>query len=132
MKNSHRVFVYGTLKRGNRIRGLDSMGDAEFVGEAITTEARFTLYDLGAFPAASLTGHNRISGEVWAVNDQLFDLLDEIEGYPVFYSRDPISTTQGTAWIYHITDIDQYAADPVTGTDQPEGTVQWNPRQQTR
>lgn len=127
MKNNHQVFVYGTLKRGNRIRGMDAMPGAEFVGEAVTADARFTLHDLGAFPGVSLGGHNRIQGEVWQVTDEVFDILDQIEGYPVFYNRAHVNTTQGTAWIYYLPDPEEYAGTPVSGTDQPEGTVEWHP-----
>ncbi len=129
MTSEHTVFVYGTLKRGNRTRGLDSIPGAQFVGAATTAQAEFTLWDLGAYPAAQMGGHNRIQGEVWQVNDQVFQMLDDIEGYPVFYSRAQINTTQGPAWIYHIPDIQDYTgAEPVQGTQQPEATVEWNPK----
>lgn len=126
MKNNHRVFVYGTLKRGNRIRGLDSFGNAEFVGSAITTESVYSLYDLGAFPAVTLGGNNKIQGEVWQVDDKTMTTLDSIEGYPDFYNRAKVATTEGTAWIYYIADISEYegAEQIIAG---PEQTVSWSP-----
>lgn len=127
MMNKHQVFVYGTLKQGNRIRGMDAMPGADLVGEAVTVDARYTLHDLGAFPGVFLDGHNRVRGEVWQVTDEVFDILDQIEGYPVFYNRVKVDTTQGTAWIYYLPDPEEYAGTPVPGTDQPQSTVEWNP-----
>lgn len=126
---THQVFVYGTLMRGNRIRGMDQMEGAQFVGSATTTHCDYSLWDLGAFPAVSLGGHNCVQGEVWRVTDSVLDLLDDIEGYPVFYTRSEIQTTHGTAWIYHIPDIDHYDAEPATGHDQPGATVRWTRNQ---
>lgn len=109
----HRVFVYGTLKSGGKIRGLDTLGwmhdiedAAELIGKAVTANPSFSLYNLGAFPAASIKGNNKILGEVWEVNDEMFGLLDGIEGYPEFYNRTKVQTTQGEAWMYYIPGIE--------------------------
>lgn len=121
----HPVFVYGTLKRKNQVRGLDSFGNAEFLGVAFTTDSAYSLYDLGLFPAVTLDGHNIIHGEVWQVDDQTMDILDSIEGYPNFYNRVKVSTTKGNAWIYYIPDISEYPnAEQITA--KPEQTVSWN------
>jgi len=124
--NKHRVFVYGTLKQGNNIRGLDSFGNADMVGTAITTESVYSLYDLGAFPAVTLNGNNKIQGEVWQVDDKTLATLDNIEGYPDFYNRVRVSTTEGTAWVYYIPDISEYeGAEQITAG--PEQAVSWSP-----
>jgi len=121
----HLVFVYGTLKKGNQIRGLDSFGNAEFLGIAFTTDSLYSLYNLGSFPAVTFDGHNSIHGEVWQVDDQTMDILDSIEGYPNFYNRVKVSTTKGNAWIYYIPDISKYSsAEQITA--KPEQTVSWN------
>lgn len=108
--NNNKVFVYGTLKKGNSVRGLNMFRDrgAEYVSDAVTTEADYSLYDLGAFPAVTLGGNNQISGEVWEVNEYMMKVLDDIEGYPDFYNRTKIKTTQGKAWMYYIPDIKSY------------------------
>lgn len=114
----NRVFVYGTLKRGNEKRGLDKFGDATFVGEATTTQKIFSLYDLGPFPAAVMPGKSRILGEVWEVSKKVMKQLDHIEGHPEFYKRKQVATTQGTAWIYLLpADMieDDLLVDPVNG-----------------
>jgi gamma-glutamylaminecyclotransferase len=109
--NKTKVFVYGTLKKGSRSRGLDRWGEgADFIGHAVTSKPIFSLYDLGAFPAVGITGSNHIAGEVWSVNDDTMADLDRIEGYPAFYKRTQIDTTQGRAWIYFISDIENYHA----------------------
>lgn len=126
-----RVFVYGTLKRGGKIRGLDSLNwtrnqeSATFIGAATTKESAFSLYDLGPFPAASLRGEHKIAGEVWEVNDEMFATLDSIEGYPDFYSRTVIDTTQGKAWMYYLPNAEQEYSDWNITPEQGD-TVSWN------
>lgn len=128
---THRVFVYGTLKKGNSVRGLNMFSDrgVDFISDAVTTEAEYSLYDLGAFPAVTLGGNNRISGEVWEVNDQMMEVLDSIEGYPDFYNRVITNTTSGPAWMYYIPDLDNDSGFPraVKLTGQSEKTLEWNP-----
>lgn len=120
----NRVFVYGTLKRGNRVRGMDKMGNAKFINEAVTVDAEYSLYDLGAFPAVSRRGENRIQGEVWEVDDALMAILDVIEGYPDFYNRCEVVTTEGTAWMYYIDDVAaQCNCTQITGSK--EKTLAW-------
>lgn len=109
--NETNVFVYGTLKRGNSVRGLDRWGSgAEFVGPAVTTQSNYSLWNLGAFPAVS-SGKSHIAGEVWSVDSETLADLDRIEGHPDFYKRIEVNTTQGKAWMYYIPDIDSYQAE---------------------
>lgn len=118
-----KVFVYGTLKQGNRVRGMHMFGNAEFVGDAETTHSNYHMYSLGAFPAVVLGGKSKISGEVFDVDSETMKYLDQIEGYPDFYTRDIVDTSLGKAWMYHITDIENYNAKPLT----PQGdTITWS------
>lgn len=120
----NRVFVYGTLKRGNRVRGMDQMGNAKFVNEAVTVDAAYSLYDLGSFPAVSRKGNNRIQGEVWEVDNDMMNVLDCIEGYPDFYNRCEVVTTEGTAWMYHIDNVEEECnCTQITGSK--EKTLAW-------
>ena len=101
----NRVFVYGTLKSGNRIRGLDAFPGANFIGKDFTADEAFDMMDLGPFPAVIPGGRSYIEGEVWEVSAEVFDQLDEIEGYPDFYLRQIIETqNHGAAWIYYLLD----------------------------
>lgn len=127
----HRVFVYGTLKSGGRVRGLDTLGwmrdiedAATLIGEASTVNASFSLYDLGSFPAACIEGDNKILGEVWEVNDEMFEILDGIEGYPTFYDRTRVNTTHGEAWMYYIPGIEDEGEMRIDA--EPGETVSWN------
>ena len=113
MSRTNKVFVYGTLKRGNSVRGLDTWGNADFVGDAVTSLSHFSLHDLGIFPAVSNTGEDHIAGEVWTVSDETLDNLDRIEGYPDFYNRMQVDTTQGRAWMYYIPNINEYRTTPI-------------------
>lgn len=99
----NRVFVYGTLKSGGEIRGLNQFGEgAAIVGKAKTMYPDYEMSDLGAFPGVFLNGKFHIEGEVWEVDDQVMEQLDAIEGYPDFYNRQVTHTTQGKAWMYYL------------------------------
>lgn len=120
---TNKVFVYGTLKKGNFTRGMDRFGNAEFIGKALTTDSLYKMYSLGAFPAVSISGDNVVSGEVWQVDDETFKILDQIEGYPDFYTRSVINTTLGEAWMYHIETISEFRADQLISNS--EGVLEW-------
>jgi gamma-glutamylcyclotransferase (GGCT)/AIG2-like uncharacterized protein YtfP len=119
----NKVFVYGTLKKGNTLRGIDKFGDAEFLGNADTVNSHYKMFSLGAFPAVTLGGEHKVSGEVWEVGNDTFQVLDQIEGFPNFYDRSIVSTTIGDAWMYHITEINQFRADELTPTLR--GVLTW-------
>jgi gamma-glutamylcyclotransferase (GGCT)/AIG2-like uncharacterized protein YtfP len=98
-----KVFVYGTLKSGGELRGLDRFGDgATIVGKAKTVYPDYEMADLGAFPGVFLNGEYHIEGEVWEVDDDTMEDLDAIEGYPDFYNRQLTHTTEGKAWMYYL------------------------------
>lgn len=93
----HRVFVYGTLLRGevnhHRLAG------AEFLG-ACRTEPCFTLFNLGAYPGLARRGRTAVSGEVYRVDNAGLRYLDRLEDYPTLYDRTLIPTPVGRAWVY--------------------------------
>ncbi len=92
-----RVFVYGTLRRGESHAHL--LQAARYLGPHVT-EPRFTLCDLGQYPAAVSWGVTALHGEVYEIDDALLDRLDEYEEYPAVYERRLIATSHGEAWIY--------------------------------
>lgn len=98
---SNLVFVYGTLKSGGMVRGLDGFPGASIVGKAKTTYPDYNMLDLGSFPAV-VKGTKHIQGEVWEVDDQTMEELDMIEGYPDFYKRVKTETDKGRAWMYYL------------------------------
>lgn len=88
-----RVFVYGTLKKGqpNYYRMLDGAnGKAEFLASARTVQK---------YPLVIASKHNipfllnlpgqghRVQGEVYEVDDRMLKFLDDFEGVPTMYQR---------------------------------------------
>jgi gamma-glutamylaminecyclotransferase len=94
---TNRVFVYGTLKRGQR--NDHYLHAAEFVGH-FTTTSIYSMFVFDDYPAVSLHGRHAIRGEIYHVSDDQFRLLDELEWYPDFYQRIEIPTDFGDAWMY--------------------------------
>lgn len=74
----HRVFVYGTLKRGFENHGL--LGASTFIDEA-STLTPYRMLD-GKFPVLRDAGPDRmcIAGELYDVDAQTLKALDELEG----------------------------------------------------
>jgi len=90
------VFVYGTLKRGEKnhhwLEGASWQGEAELSG--------VLLHDLGPFPMAVI-GDGTAIGEVYAVEERGLARLDELEGYPRLYDRHVLTLNDGRqAWVY--------------------------------
>jgi gamma-glutamylcyclotransferase (GGCT)/AIG2-like uncharacterized protein YtfP len=80
-RTTHRVFVYGTLKRGHGNWFHFLKDDAAFVGHAITVK-EFSMI-AGGFPVVLDCDGNRgqIKGEVYDVNDKTLSALDGLEGF---------------------------------------------------
>ena len=75
-----RVFVYGTLRRGDD-NDITRMEPAPlYVGNAVIAG---TMHHLRAYPGVVLGGGGRVVGEVYAITPALERKLDEIEAlYP--------------------------------------------------
>lgn len=86
MRYTRRVllFVYGSLLRGESNHAV--IAGARFVGEAVTA-ARYTLVDLGEYPALVDGGESAVVGELYEVEEGLLAVLDEFEGHPDVYVR---------------------------------------------
>lgn len=79
-----KVFVYGTLKNGNRLHG--ALSSSEYMGAAITKHPAYDMYHGGGFPYV-LNGEHRIKGEVYEISPETLAKLDRIEGVPNLYER---------------------------------------------
>ena len=77
------VFVYGTLKSGERASWLMS-GHGEKVCDGAVTGR---LIDLGAFPGLLTDSDGDVFGEVWLVEEYSIAALDQYEGEGVLYDR---------------------------------------------
>lgn len=86
------VFVYGTLKQGNR--NAPRMGDSTFLGPA-TTDPRFGFYCLGYAPGMVLGGTTAVRGECYSVTPETLGVLDLFEGHPWKYRRTRIRVRLG-------------------------------------
>ncbi|XP_043513682.1 putative gamma-glutamylcyclotransferase CG2811 isoform X2 [Frieseomelitta varia] len=89
----HRVFVYGTLKRGEPNHSLiqdTSNGYAKFLGLGKTTIPYpliiATHYNIPFLLKKPGFGHH-VFGEVYDVDTQMLKKLDELEEHPTFYER---------------------------------------------
>jgi gamma-glutamylaminecyclotransferase len=93
----HRVFVYGTLLRGEvnhyRLEGAELLG-------ACRTDPCFRMFNLGAYPGVCRGGATALEGEVYRVGAAGLRYLDRLEEYPRLYDRQLIPTAFGRAWIY--------------------------------
>ncbi|KAG8236472.1 hypothetical protein J437_LFUL016972 [Ladona fulva] len=90
---THKVFVYGTLKRGepnhNWITDPNN-GKAVFLGNG-KTKKRFPLiigtrYNIPFLLYGADKGHN-VLGEIYEVDEAMLGKLDELEDHPTFYER---------------------------------------------
>ena len=97
-----KVFVYGSLKRGNNVRGMQFFEGAIRVGQAQTTAGIYSMLDLGSFPGVILDGKHDINGEVYVIDELILSQLDAIEGYPDFYDRTEVETTECKALMYFL------------------------------
>jgi gamma-glutamylcyclotransferase (GGCT)/AIG2-like uncharacterized protein YtfP len=110
MKKGDLVFVYGTLRTGERMSLSDGFykGMCTRIGDDVINGG---LFNLGSFPGlkpvSEVTGpfsiaHPQVVGEVFEVTDNgLPQLLDSYEGYPNLYDRRKVPTKNGRdAWVY--------------------------------
>jgi gamma-glutamylcyclotransferase (GGCT)/AIG2-like uncharacterized protein YtfP len=94
-----RVFVYGTLKRGEANHGV--LEGSEFLGECAVGTG-YKMVDLGWYPGVirGVKGAGEVYGEVYLVDEPTLHSLDAIEGHPNYYTRYKIATPFKNAWIY--------------------------------
>jgi gamma-glutamylaminecyclotransferase len=73
------IFVYGTLKKGCSNHWF--LAGQKLVGAARTARG-FMLYELDGYPGmvAHAGGTASVTGEVWSVDTECLERLDELEG----------------------------------------------------
>jgi gamma-glutamylaminecyclotransferase len=89
------LFLYGTLKRGQRNHSL--LRGQRFIGVA-ATEPRYRLYDLVCYPGMVEDAANRlaVTGELWEVDAACLAELDALEDAPTLYVRQRIAVQGAT------------------------------------
>lgn len=104
-----RVFVYGTLRKGQPnhelLEGCRALGPAR-------TAPVFTLVSLGAFPAMVGGGETVVVGEIYEVDLWTLALLDRLEGHPRFYLRQPICLDDGEEVLAYLLSAEQVRGRP--------------------
>ena len=108
LSKCNRVFVYGTLQKGQSNSRLLSKSD--LVSSTKTREG-FALGNVGfpyAFHESVVPAEYKkllfpVQGEVYKIADLFtFASLDGLEGYPSHYTRRIVPTASGlTAWMYN-------------------------------
>ena len=95
------LFVYGSLKRGECNHAL--IADQKFLGPTATVP-KYRAVDLGQYPGLVKDERNGLSirGELFEVSDCSIAELDDFEGSPDHYKREPIEVVgfEGTVEAY--------------------------------
>jgi gamma-glutamylcyclotransferase (GGCT)/AIG2-like uncharacterized protein YtfP len=102
-----RLFIYGTLLRGERDHAL--LAGADLLGPAVT-EARFQLVDLGVYAALIPDGSVAIHGELYAASLQTRRAIDIARQVPILFQRSALRLADGTEAEAYV-----MAPDPVRG-----------------
>lgn len=125
--NGIKVFVYGTLMKGNS--NYESfLADADFIGEFVAKG--FALYDLGSYPGIIHSEIDKVKGELYSIDSNVLSELDMLEGEGNLYIRKLISVVNDNnevqeAYIY-VYNQDVSTKVKVSYENQPWGTVRKN------
>jgi len=96
-----RLFVYGTLMRGERAH--DRLRAAQYLGEFRTTPG-YRLLDLVEYPGLVRGGDDAVEGELYAVDTRTLAALDAFEDVPRGYTREEVELVgAGLAFVYLLT-----------------------------
>lgn len=95
-----RIVVYGSLREGMGNHPLLSMNNAQKLSSEVVS-LPFEMIDLGGFPGLIRSDKvNHIEAEVYGVDEPTYKRVERLEGYPSFYDKHTVETTQGTAEVY--------------------------------
>ncbi|MET0343471.1 MAG: gamma-glutamylcyclotransferase family protein [Polyangiales bacterium] len=95
----HRVFVYGTLMKGELHH--TTIAHARFV-RAAATKPDYDLVQIDYYPALIAGGSHRVPGELYEVDDQTLVRLDRLEEVPDYYERRMITLEDGTEALAYV------------------------------
>lgn len=95
------VFVYGTLKRG--CSNCDLLKNNDFISGTYTAN-NFTMLDFGIFPGVVDGNTSKIYGELYDVDSDTLESIDEFEGE--WFCRDVTRLGNGiSAFMYFLVKI---------------------------
>lgn len=135
MTEKEAIFVYGTLKKGQRANY--KLAEEDFVGEA-QTPPLFNMFG-ETYPMLTKTDKGAsVIGEVYLVSKETMKELDRYEGFPSFYSRMqipvaffgettnlPFDADTASVWIYYVRDPKVICLSPWVPDEN--GFLNWRP-----
>ncbi len=89
---SHKIFVFGTLKRDYSNHRF--LADSKFLGTGKSRE-KYAMYVSGIPFVIVSEPVSQIHGELYEADDQTFKGLDQLEGHPHWYQREPYRNLPG-------------------------------------
>jgi gamma-glutamylaminecyclotransferase len=92
MSNLVRLFVYGTLMRGEP--NAQALTGSTYIGQAATVAA-YRLVALSGYPGLLAGGETSVKGELYLVDPQLLTAMDDLEGCPALFKRSEIQLAGG-------------------------------------
>ncbi len=100
----HRIFVYGTLKRGQYFYPRYLEGKSEFIGKGFASPD-YSMYVDGLPHLVKEPTDLPVKGELFMIDQTTLDGLDALEAHPVVYKREIIecydeSGAKVLAWAY--------------------------------
>ena len=108
-----RLFVYGTLRRGERAHNL--LEKAQALGDARTAPS-YQLVNLGPYPIMVAGGPTSVIGELYGVSRGLLRQLDSYEADD--YHRRPITLEDGSTAEAYLGEPDlMHAGRPIPSGD---------------
>ena len=95
MRAPVRLFVYGTLMRGEANHHvLGARAGAQPLAEA-RTAPRYRLVDLGEYPVLLHGGTVSVRGELYDIEPPALRRLDRFEGHPTLFCRQEVELENG-------------------------------------
>lgn len=82
-KGLQKVFVYGTLLKGNSNHDY-YLDESNLIGEAVLEG--YALYELGSYPGVKRMLGQKVKGEVYEVDDETLQKLNYLEGEGSLYA----------------------------------------------
>lgn len=92
-----RVFVYGTLMRG-QANHKSYLLESEYIGDGEISG--YALYDVGCFPGIVVETDDKVKGEVYFVDEETLNKLDLLEGEGSLYHRRLVEIRTGNISSY--------------------------------
>lgn len=97
-----KVAVYGSLR--------PTMNNNTLLDESkhictISAIVPYEMYDLGYYPALRPALHDkecRVVFDIYEVTQEVFEALDRLERYPLYYDRDVVTLLNEDVWLYYL------------------------------